>query len=100
MVMPKAPGQRESRRELDAVAAVALAHRNFVHERARLTSMYVDTQVLPMQWFSVERCFDATPINVTFGKLHPLLAPVARFWWRDKSLKRHAREALAIQPGH
>ena len=39
----------------------------------------------PVKWVLIERAFDATPIRTEFGKLKPLLAPTARFWWRDPS---------------
>ncbi len=40
-------------------------------------------QALPMKWFILERAFDATPVKLNFGKLRAMLAPIARFWWRD-----------------
>ena len=36
-----------------------------------------------MNWLYVVRAFDATPVKVRFGSMQPLLAPVARYWWRD-----------------
>ena len=33
----------------------------------------------------VERCFDTALVMVGFGKFKPMLALVARFWWRDQA---------------
>ena len=55
-----------------------------------------------MEWFFAVRAFDATPTKIRFGTLQPLLAPVARYWWRDavpvdpnKSVKPSKAKAAA-----
>ena len=45
-----------------------------------------------MGWLVAERALDATPVNISFGKLQSLLAPVARYWWRAAAPPRHAAD--------
>ena len=80
---PKAAGLRKTRREVDAIAGAALAHRHWVHEQGQCTKLHVQSGTLRMQWLMVERALDATPIKIGFGSMHPHLAPISRYWWRD-----------------
>ena len=96
---PNAKGLRKTRREVCAIAACAIAHKDFRNERAADAFRYMSSGALPVTWLVVERALDATPCKVTFGKLHPLLAPVARYWWRDDVPKSSGtkRDAAGLQ---
>ena len=83
---PDARGLRQTRREVDAVAAVALAHKHCVDVRLRRLSQQLQGGSAS-PWLLVERCFDTTPVMVGFGMFKPMLAPVARFWWRDQATR-------------
>ena len=79
----------KSRRQLDAISAVALAGRKHTEDRAACTLAYAEAGAIEMGWFVAERALDATPVNISFGKLQSLLAPVARYWWRAAAPPRH-----------
>ncbi len=104
----RATGQRDTRRELDAMAAVSfafLARQASLIERLHLQLARREQEVAP-RWLYVQRAWDCTPVKVSFGKLRSVLAPVSRYWWRQASeaevgRPHHARRAAAAaNQGH
>ena len=77
-----ATGLRRTRREIDQVSCVSLAHRHATVEHQRSWKQSVRVGVRNVSWLLLERAFDTTPVNIIFGILQSLLAPVARFWLR------------------
>ena len=77
------PSQKQTRRELDAIAATSLAYTSYVEAQAACSAMHLRSGSLKPKWLLVERALDATPAKLKFGKLRPLLSPCARYWWRD-----------------
>ena len=80
MVMRK--DARETRRQLDAVAALSLALRKHSGEACRAWAMMHPFQQKVTKWVLLEDEIDCTPIKTWFGQLREALAPTARYWWR------------------
>ena len=72
-----APSQKQTCRDIDAVAAVALAQQHYVRSQAACTKMLIEFGSLRLSWVMVECALDATPLKIRFGKLRSLLAPCA-----------------------
>jgi hypothetical protein len=77
---PSAKSQRTTRRELDAIAAVALSYRERVNENVKLWGLQLLHGIARPKWVFIERAWDASPVKLTFGCLRSVLAPVARYW--------------------
>lgn len=86
-------GLRRTKRELDAIACVSLAFRDAMGQYMQTFALQASHSGQKPAWVILERNFDATPVVCSFGMLRPLLAPVARFWWRDAT--RPATSAAA-----
>lgn len=83
-VCPNAPGLHVTRRPLDAISAVSLAAQIHIEDAASTLVSAVKCQGIPTDWLFFSRHMDATPERLAFGKLAKFLAPVARFWQRDR----------------
>ena len=79
---PSSSGLRRTRRELDAIAAVALSHQKWQSDNSKIFALQVQSGVEIPKWIFVERAWDASPVAVKFGNLRADLAPIARYWYR------------------
>ncbi len=89
-------GDRQTRREVDAIAAVALAHRFRQEGNLQTFALKVSARAENVPWICVERAFDCTPANVRFGYLASVLAPQATYWWRDPKASSAGGEGAGV----
>ncbi len=83
-----AASMRTTRRELDAISAVALAAVDKAKTASRTTAMVLRAN--RPKWFFMGRSHDCTPVRVSFGLLGDL-ASCARYWHRPS---KHAAATL------
>ena len=91
-------GSRQTRKEIDAVAATALAHQARQGDHLRVFALTVEAGANRPWWVCLERAFDCTPVHVKFGCLQSLLAPIARYWWRGDTAGAATAAGGAAQP--
>ena len=78
----KVLGERQTRRDTDAISAVALAHQARQRSNAKTLRLQVEAGVERLGWALLERAFDCTPVRVRPGSCAHGLAPkMARRWW-------------------
>jgi len=78
----------ETRRVLDCQALVSQAGSSAVDAWWHQINDYLKTQASSADDCGViQRGLDCTPLEATFGAMRDLLAPVARYFWRDRQPK-------------
>ena len=81
-------GQRQTRRDIDAISAVALAHQARQRSNVKTLCLQVEAGVERLGWVLLERAFDCTPVRVRPGSCTRELAPkMARRWWIGDHVK-------------
>ena len=79
-----------TRRPLDALGLVAWAHQHQQEASLRIAHLQLRTRCVQQSWALVARSWDCTPLNMRFGALGELLAPIARYWRSQPSSLRRA----------
>lgn len=90
----------KTRRSVDAIAAVSLAYVHKQNEQLREFTLSLRAGAAKPAWICVQRGWDETPLEVSFGMLKDLVAPVARYWFPATKLKsaRHGARAAKTSP--
>ena len=81
-------GERQTRRGIDAISAVALAHQARQRNNVKTICLQVEAGVERLGWVLLERAFDCTPVRVRPGSCTHELAPkdgTALVDWRPGS---------------
>ena len=79
--------QRETSHVLDAQAIVSLTAESATSEFGLRLRDCFRSRVLRSHWLVCQRSHDCTPVPVSFGALHDLLAPIARYYYLDRKPK-------------
>ena len=82
---------RETRRELDALAATVFSHQRFIKDNVTGTFMSFTSGAVNPFFLGVNRAIDGTPITVRFGCVHDMVAPVARYWFPAYVVAKHGK---------
>jgi len=81
-------GERQPRRDIDAISAVASAHQARQRNNTKTLCLQVEAGVERLGWVLLERAFDCTPVRVRPGSCAHELAPkMARRWWIGDPVK-------------
>ena len=74
---------RTTHNTLEAIAVTSLAATSHVLAAIDFWVLSVQTQAKKVPWLRISRAWDFTPMEMNFGKLAPLVRPIASYWWRD-----------------
>ena len=77
---PDANSLKKTRREVDAIAAVALAAASRTQGACRTFCDSIEFGGREMPWLIIDRSTDTTPLRVQFGHMLKELAQAARYW--------------------
>ena len=72
------PAVRDTHNEIEVQGVVHVACQ---HVQRQVLDSFASRRLPP--WLLVQRAFDGTPCEVTFGSLASILAPMARYKWRQ-----------------